>query len=307
MRSRHTLPNLGLLVLVAVLGIGRAGTPLAAGDLLARYTFAGSTTADVPGFLKIGTFRGQTYNGLANGNPGLSPLVPPGRTGNSLSLDGASSISALYSGNGGNAVNPFSGAGDYTITSWFKTATASNSSIILSSAQDSSPGNHAMAFFVDKSNHPDGRLTHDNFYVSDSNSGTLNDLNDGNWHFGAVTYTASTSAFTFTVDGTTVAGTNIYNPSNTTDLADTVQIGNSLNTTFPSGGPGFIGNLYDVAIFAGALNSAEIANVKSGNYSAFIRSSPDSVPTLSLVSLLVLGILLSMAGMAVARRRSHRS
>ena len=295
MRSRHNSSKLGLLVLIALLGIGSAGPTLAAGNLLARYTFANSTTADVPGNLKLGAFHGQTYNGTANGSPGLSPIVPSGRSGNSLSLDGGSSISALYAGNGGNAVNPFSGTNDYTITSWFKTATTANSSIILSSALDASASNHAMAFYVDESNHPDGRLTHDNFFVADSNSGALIGLNDGNWHFGAVTYTAATNAFTFTVDGTTVAGTNTYNPSDTTYLSDTVQIGNSLNTTFPSGGPGFIGNLYDVAIFTGALNSAEIANVRSGDYSAFMLGSSNSVPTLGLVPLLALGGLLILA------------
>ncbi len=307
MRSRYNSPRFRLLVLVALLGIGTAGHALAAGNLLARYTFASSTTADVPGVFKLGTFRGQTYNGVANGNPALSAVVPPGRSGNSLLLDGSSSISALYAGNGGNTVNPFSGTNDYTITSWFKTATTANSSIILSSALDASASNHAMAFYVDESNHPDGRLTHDNFFVSDSNSGTLNGLNDGNWHFGAVTYTASTGAFTFTVDDVTVAGSNTYNPDDTTYLMDTVQIGNSLNTTFPSGGPGFIGNLYDVAIFTGALNSAEIANVKSGNYSGFMLGSQNSVPALGFIPLLALGILLSVAGMAVLSRRSHRS
>jgi Concanavalin A-like lectin/glucanases superfamily len=306
MRSRHDLPKLGLLAFVALLGIGSAGTTLAAGNLLARYTFADSTTADVPGILKFGAFRGQTYNGVANGTPALSPVVPPGRTGNSLSLDGSSSISALYAGNGGNTVNPFSGTNDYTITSWFRTATTANSSIILSSAQDASSDNHAMAFYVDQSNHPDGRLTHDNFFVSDSNSGALTGLNDGNWHFGAVTYSAFAGAFTFTVDGTTVAGTNAYNPDDTTNLTDTVQIGNSLNTAFPSGGPGFIGNLYDVAIFTGALNSAEIARVKKGDYAAFLFVSPKSVTTLGVVPLLALGILLSLAGMAVTSRRAHR-
>ncbi len=307
MRARRNSPKLGLLVLVALLGIGSAGPTLAAGNLLARYTFASSTTADVPGSLKLGTFNGQTYNGVANGSPGLSPIVPPGGIGNSLSLDGSSSISALYAGNGGNTVNPFSGTNDYTITSWFKTATTANSSIILSSAQDASASNHAMAFYLDISNHPDGRLTHDNFFVSDSNSGALNGLNDGQWHFGAVTYTASTGAFTFTVDGTTVAGTNTYDPSNTTYLTDTVQIGNSLNTTFPSGGPGFIGNLYDVAIFTGALTSAEIANVRNGNYAEFMFVPTNSVPALGFAPLLALGILLSLAGMAVIGRRSRRS
>lgn len=305
MRSHHNSRKLGLLILIALLGVGSAGHTLAAGNLLARYTFANSTTADVPGSLKLGTFRGQTYNGVANGSPALSPIVPPGRAGNSLSLDGSSSISALYAGNGGNVVNPFSGTNDYTITSWFKTATTANSSIILSSAHDTSTSNHAMAFYIDKSNHPDGRLTHDNFFISDSNSGTLNGLYDGAWHFGAVTYTASAGAFTFTVDGTTVAGTNAYDPSNTTYLLDTVQIGNSLNTTFPSGGPGVIGNLYDVAIFTGALNSAEIANVKNGDYSAFMLGAPNSVPTLGSVPLVALVGLISVAGLAVIRRRSH--
>jgi hypothetical protein len=307
MRSRRNLPKLGLLVLIALLGTGSAASVLAAGNLLARYTFANSTTADVPGNLKFGAFKGQTYNGAANGSPALSPIVPPGRNGNSLALDGGSSISALYAGNGGNIVNPFSGTNDYTITSWFKTATTANSSIILSSAQDASSSNHAMAFYLDESNHPDGRLTHDNFFVSDSNSGALNGLNDGQWHFGAVTYTASTGAFTFTVDGTTVAGTNSYNPGDTTYLTDTVQIGNSLNTTFPSGGPGFIGNLYDVAIFTGALTSAEIANVKNGNYAEFMFVPANSVPALGPAPLLALGIVLSLAGIAVMRRRSGRS
>jgi hypothetical protein len=309
MRSRRNSPKLGLLILIVLLGVGTAGAALAAGNLLARYTFANSTTADVAGSLKLGAFNGQTYNGAANGNPALSPIVPPGRTGNSLSLDGSSSISALYAGNGGNTVNPFSGTNDYTITSWFKTATTANSSIILSSAQDASASNHAMAFYLDESNHPDGRLTHDNFFISDSNSGALNGLNDGQWHFGAVTYTASTGAFTFTVDGTTVAGTTAYDPSDTTYLTDTVQIGNSLNTTFPSGGPAFIGNLYDVAIFTGALNGAEIANVRNGNYSAFMLGSANSVPVpaLAVASLLALGILLGLVGMAVMGGRSHRS
>ncbi|MEO6928157.1 MAG: hypothetical protein ABI190_03245, partial [Casimicrobiaceae bacterium] len=67
MRSRHNTPKLGLLVLVALLGIASAGPTFAAGNLLARYTFATSTTADVPGSLKFGTFNGQTYNGAANG------------------------------------------------------------------------------------------------------------------------------------------------------------------------------------------------------------------------------------------------
>lgn len=309
MQSYRNTRKLCLLILVALLGFGSTGPTFAAGNLLARYTFANSTTADVPGSLKLGTFNGQTYDGVANGSPVLSPLIPPGGNGHSLALDGSSSISALYVGNGGNSVNPFSGTGDYTITSWFKTATTANSSIILSSAQDASSSNHAMAFYVDESNHPDARLTHDNFFVSDSNSGVLNGLNDGQWHFGAVTYTASTGTFTFTVDATTVAGTNAYDPGNTTYLTDTVQIGNSLNTTFPSGGPGFIGNLYDVAIFAGALNSAEIANVKNGDYAAFMLVPPNSVPvpTLGPVPLLGLGILLILAGIAVMGRRSQRS
>ena len=307
MRSRRNSPRLGLLVLVALLGIGSAGPALAAGNLLARYTFANSTTADVPGNLKFGAFHGQTYNGVANGSPGLSAVVPPGRSGNSLSLDGSSSISALYAGNGGNTVNPFSGTNDYTITAWFKTATTANSSIILSSAQDASSSNHAMAFYIDESNHPDGRLTHDNFFVADSNSGRFERPQRQPVAFRGRDLHGIHNAFTFTVDDTTVAGSNSYDPSNTTYLTDTVQIGNSLNTTFPSGGPGFIGNLYDVAIFTGALTGAEIASVKSGNYAEFMSGSANSVPALGFAPLLALGILLSLAGMAAIGRRSCRS
>jgi hypothetical protein len=45
MRSRRNLPKLGLLVRIALLGTGSAASVLAAGNLLARYTFANSTTA----------------------------------------------------------------------------------------------------------------------------------------------------------------------------------------------------------------------------------------------------------------------
>jgi hypothetical protein len=70
---------------------------------------------------------------------------------------------------------------------------------------------------------------------------------------------------------------------------------------------GFMGNLYDVAIFTGALNSTEIAHVKSGNYSEFMVGSPVSLPGLGLEPLLGLGTLLGLAGIALVSRRSNRS
>ncbi len=246
------------LVLCCATGSTRA-------DLVALYRFESSATNDVTG--KLGTYSGNTYNGTAVGDAVALSTDVSGVNGSSksLSLGGSSDYITLPI----SAVNPFDGSQSYTITCWFKHSDlAGNNVIILSSARDTSSGNHAMAFFLHNS--PEGNLRTDNYFVNQNNVGSA--LDDNAWHFGAVTYEPGTG-FRLRVDNT-YSSTSNFDPAIPSISSDTVIIGDSLNTDFPTPGD-FAGLLDDVAIFNHKLSDSELDAVKAGDFSAYVSSAPE--------------------------------
>ena len=234
-------------------------------DLIALYRFETSTTADITN--KLGAFSGNIYNGTAVGDAvSLSTDVSGVNGGSkSLSLGGSSDYITLPI----NAVNPFDGTQSYTITCWFKHGDlAGNNAIILSSARDTTAANHAMAFFLHS--FPEGNLRTDNFFVNQNNVGS--GLDDNAWHFGAVTYEPGVG-FRLRVDNTYSSISN-FDPAIPNIANDTVIIGDSLNTSFPSPGD-WAGLLDDVAIFNHKLTDSELDAVKAGNFSAYINTNPE--------------------------------
>lgn len=253
--------RLALWIALAFFGV----TASSRADLIALYRFESATTADVTD--KIGAFSGNTYNGTAVGDAvSLSSDVSGVNVGSkSLSLGGSGDYITLPI----SAVNPFDGSQSYTITCWFKQADLAGSNmIILSSARDTSSGNHAMAFFLHNS--PEGNLRTDNFFINQNNVGSGWD--DNNWHFGAVTYEPGTG-FRLRVDNTYSSTVN-FDPAIPSISSDTVIIGDTLNTDFPTPGD-FAGLLDDVAIFNHKLSDAELDNVRVGNFSAYATLTPE--------------------------------
>ncbi len=249
------------------------GSSSAEADLLALYQFEGSTTADAP--VKQGAFSGQVFNGIATGGgvtlSGDVPGVNGG--GQSLMLGGDGNFIDLPI----NAVNPFDGSQDFTVTTWFKTTGNGDKSIILSSARGNVGGDHAMAFHTGPAccgqAWSSGALIVDNFFVSQVGVGNDQGVNveDGNWQFGAMTYAAATNTYSIHVSdgvgGYTSASRN-FNPAIPNIAADTVRVGDSRNGNFPA--PGFFqGNLDDLAIFDHVLSGGELESVRTGDFSAY--------------------------------------
>lgn len=238
-------------------------------DLVALYQFESSTTGDATG--KLGTYSGNTYNGTAVGDAVALSTDVSGVNGGSksLSLGGSSDYITLPI----SAANPFDGSQSYTITCWFKHSDlAGNNVIILSSARDTSSANHAMAFFLHNS--PEGNLRTDNYFVNQNNVGS--GLDDNAWHFGAVTYEPGTG-FRLRVDNT-YSSTSNFDPAIPSISSDTVIIGDTLNTSFPTPGD-FSGLLDDVAIFNHKLSDAELDAVKTGDFSAYVFNGPEIAVT----------------------------
>ena len=260
---------------VAACTLAVATGTVQAADLMALYRFDGSTTADLDGSKKLGAFNGQTFNGTANGTLSSSVDHPANGTANSLSLNGGYiDLPTTLS-----AVNPFRGSGtiggvaggDYTITCWFKTS--GSNPVILSSARNTTSSNHSMAFYIDTGANGGGRnLRIDYYYQNDCRVGSS--VNDGTWRFGVVTYQRSTNTFHVIVDGTD-SGAKVFDPSIPTAESDTIRIGGSVNTAFPSAGT-FVGNLSDVAIFKGILTGTELTAVQGGDFSSYLVGAPTS-------------------------------
>ena len=247
------------------------------------------------GSLKAGAFNGQTFDGTASGAFSLSSNVPPDGGTQSLSLNGGyillpASLSAVNPFRGSGTINGQAGT-DFTITCWYQT-TDTSSAMILSSAKPVTTGgtvstNHAMAVYVDPVETA-ASFREDNFYVAQTRTGA--NTNNGTWHFGVITFSEATSTFYAILDGTST-GSNSYNPAIPNAQQDMIEIGATQNTTFPESPSNFVGNLSDVAIFQGVLSSSELANVQSGNFSAYYGALANPLPTTTPLAIAASGTL----------------
>ena len=237
-----------LLIVVAVMIGGTAHA-----ELIVAYGFDGSL-ADV---------SGNGYDGIGDGAIAYAADVPEGLSGQSLVLDGDSTVEAPIS-----EINPFDGSGDFSIAVWFKTQ---EPGIIISSARDNTSDNHSLAVFI----LDDGEVVADNFWVAAANSETVG-FNDGQWHHVVVLYASAEEQYDLVIDGES-NGSSGFNPAIPNIVEDTVLIGNSLNAEFPAeeGAEGFIGNLKDLAIFNHVLSEAEIADIMAnGLTNPLLASNP---------------------------------
>jgi hypothetical protein len=224
-------------LLIMLLCVGLTGSAKA--DLVAGYGFDGD--------LSDGSNNG--YDGIAVGTVAFSSDVPPGKSGQSLLLDGTNHVQVPI-----NDVNPFDGTGDFTIVAWFK---PTDPGVLISSARDTTPDNHSMAVYALPF---DSEIVYDNFWVGAAWAVVPDPADD--WHHVAVTYVALDETITMYIDGVFDAES-FFNPEIPDIVQDTVLIGNSLNTEFPAeeGAEGWIGNLRDVGIFNHALTEQEILEV----------------------------------------------
>jgi hypothetical protein len=210
--------------------------------------------------------------GVPRGNVAFSSDAPAvaGNT-RALTLDGAGDYVDLPLG----AANPFSGAQDFTVAAWFKTS-ATDNSILLSSARDATSTNHSMAWFLKSTATCCDALTGlyvDNYYVNQvgvgqNQSPAINVMN-GAWRYGAMTFSAATSTYTMYVyDGAGFKSlSRAFAPAIPNVAADTVRIGGTLNGTYPAGGD-FTGGIDDLAIYGRVLSAGELDSLRTGNYAA---------------------------------------
>jgi len=184
---------------------------------------------------------------LRHGRPKNSPLVQNGI----LALNGANGVDIPLG-----PANPFDGSRAFSIVLDFKT---DNPGLLLSSARDENPDNHAMALYINDSiDEPFwGEVVYENVDQGDANAEDDEFFLDGEWHSAAVTYTADSEWVTVFLDGVAGEG-EVINPAIPNIAADTVRLGSTLNTASPDVGD-FRGNIDNVRIFNFALTADDIA------------------------------------------------
>ena len=239
--------------LVAALALVAAGSARAQNNLVALYRFDTSTTADLAGAQKAGTYAGLTYNGTAVGS-GLSlTTANPGVNGVSHSLsigDTTSYVDLPLTG-----VDPMAGSKDFTVTCWFKTTVSGYPAILESghvTTGNGTSGDLSLLLNKDLGN----GFTADSFAVGGKTAGS--GKNDGAWHFASATHTAA-GVWNLAVDTSTATGSLAIGSG-----ATSIRIGRG---TWGNTGNGL--SLSDVAIFQGVLGSAELAKVKTGDFSSY--------------------------------------
>jgi len=180
---------------------------------------------------------GNANNGIALDNPVVA--------GGVLSLDGTSVVDIPLG-----ADNPFDGSQDFSIAMDFKAAAPS---ILISSSLDDTPGNHAMAVYINTN----GTVVYDNFYVGAASAGV--DTLDNEWHTLVVSYDAEGPAVQVFLDGAP-GSIGDFNPAIPDIASNTVRIGSSLNKTFPysAGVVDLNGSVDNLRIFNFTLDAHDV-------------------------------------------------
>jgi len=188
---------------------------------------------------------GNGYNGVAVNAPTL--------TGGYVELNGDNHIDI---GHGFNLVNPFDGSQDFSIVVTFRTE---EPGILISSARDNTPDNHAMSLFIGDVADIFG-AHYDNFWIDAAR--VEGEFDDGEWHTVVTTYDAEEEMHLVYFDGIP-GGENYFDPNIPNISEDTVRIGNSKNAEYPAeeGAAGFIGDINDVTIYDMALSWEEVLSV----------------------------------------------
>ena len=192
-------------------------TAPAMADKLAEFTFDADTADTAGGF---------------NGILGSGATVADGY----LTLDGGGymDLPAAFG-----AVNPFDGSGDFSILMDFKSTTGG---ILMSSARDNTPDNHAMSVYM-LTGPDEGEVLYDNFWVgaagAGGETGTGNNPGDGLWRSVLITYDADGTDGTSPLIEVSLLDGQDWDwagdfGADIPDIAlDTVRIGGSLNAEFP--------------------------------------------------------------------------
>jgi len=178
------------------------------------------------------TFNADLSDTSGNKRHGIGQNGPSVHDG-ILTLDGTNWVDIPFGTD-----NPFDGSRDFSITMDFRTKVPS---VLISSARDTEPDNHAMSVFIHHWDEPFwGEVIYDNFFVTAA--AAEDDPLDGEWHTVVVTYDADggwnddleqpTGWATVYLDGVPGDGTDM-DPNIPNIAADTVRIGSSLNTTYP--------------------------------------------------------------------------
>lgn len=216
-------------------------------------TSSGSIPAGLQnGLLGFWTFDGGLNDASGNGNDAIAN-GNANTSGNLLNLDGSGDSAELPLG----ASNPFDGSEDFTISMKFNTSVGG---LLISSARNDTPGNHAMALWVEGT----GEIAYDNFFVDGFRTEGTNFV-DGNDHTVQLTYTASGNNFNMYVDGSLEA-TASFDPNIPSIANDTVLIGSTLNTEFPAeeGIGDFNGSVDDLIVYERALSLSELNDLRTG-------------------------------------------
>jgi len=165
--------------------------------------------------------------------------------------------------NGSNAMdiplgadNPFDGSRDFSIALDFITDAPG---LLLSSARDANPANHAMALFVDRSPGDPfwGEVVYENYEVDSTNAEDDDLFLNDEWHHVVVTYAAQHEQVTVYLNGAP-GDAEGFNPAIPNIAADTVRVGSTLNEASPQVGD-FVGDIDNLRIFNFSLAPDEIA------------------------------------------------
>jgi len=209
--------------------------------LLAEYTFD-SDARDSAGFI-------AGLDGILGGDAHVSNGV--------LNLDGDGDFmeipQAAFS-----SLNPFDGTGDFSIHLTFQADPDSKGGVLISSARNDDFTNHSMSMFLDGiglEQGVTGGVVYDNFFRGGFTSSPP-DLRDGVAHEIVLNYYAEVTRFEMLVDGV-VRGGEIIDPNIPDIEMDSVRIGDSLNTEFPTfvfnnATDEFLGTIDNVRIFNSA-------------------------------------------------------
>jgi hypothetical protein len=196
------------------------------------------------------TFDTGLSDTSGNGRHGVGRNNPTVQSG-VLTLQGASFVDIPLG-----ADNPFDGSRDFSVTMDFKTNAPG---MLLSSARNDAPDNHAMAIYIDKDPGEPfwGEAVYENLEVGLASAEDDEFFYAFNqWHGLVVTYDADNNWATVYLDGVAGEGEQI-NPAIPDIAADTVRLGSTLNTASPDVG-NFVGSLDNVRVFNFTLTPADV-------------------------------------------------
>jgi len=182
---------------------------------------------------------GSGHNGtLVNG-----PTWIAGKFGNGISLDGTNDYVSV--------ANPSTlnfGTGDFTVAIWIKRQATGAEHNIFSKTANTSWATGGKEWFINSSNN---KLGFGSFNAGELFSvGTI--TNDGIWHHVAITFTRSSNAVTFYIDGIASGGGSLNLPADGT--GHVVKLGTN-------NGSNFRGQMDEFRIFSRALSASEVQSI----------------------------------------------